>query len=209
MGLRRSVAEKGGVHTPEGSWSISRGTLTPRSNLAVYDRQAFRAPVLGAGAETGATAGVTFFEDDSVRIWHQNDDVDLVLQNQDARDWLQGVVAGMEKRSPEAEKNFKGLVIWHADAAEGGAFSAGADLQTMLPLFMSGGVKSDQTAVSQLQNASSIEICQRSSRRSRNGLGTGRWLRIDDARGETHVAALQSISVWSKSASAKYQAVAV
>jgi len=64
-----------------------------------------------------------------------------------------GVVAGMEKAIAEAEKNFKGLVIWHADAAEGGAFSAGADLQAMLPLFMSGGVKAIEPAVSQLQNA--------------------------------------------------------
>ena len=147
------VAEKGGVHTPEGSWSISRSTFAPRSNLAVYDRQAFRAPVLGAGAETGATAGVTFFEDDSVRIWHQNDDV-LILSFKTKMHVIgPGVVAGMEKAIAEAEKNFKGLVIWHADAAEGGAFSAGADLQAMLPLFMSGGVKAIEPAVSQLQNA--------------------------------------------------------
>ncbi len=147
------VADKGGVHTSEGSWSISRSTFVPRSNLAVYDRQAFRAPVLGAGAETGATAGVTFFEDDSVRIWHQNDDV-LILSFKTKMHVIgPGVVAGMEKAIAEAEKNFKGLVIWHADAAEGGAFSAGADLQAMLPLFMSGGVKAIEPAVSQLQNA--------------------------------------------------------
>ncbi|MFC0350196.1 3-hydroxyacyl-CoA dehydrogenase/enoyl-CoA hydratase family protein [Undibacterium danionis] len=147
------VADKGGVHTSEGSWSISRSTFVPRSNLAVYGRQAFRAPVLGAGAETGATAGVTFFEDDSVRIWHQNDDV-LILSFKTKMHVIgPGVVAGMEKAIAEAEKNFKGLVIWHADAAEGGAFSAGADLQAMLPLFMSGGVKAIEPAVSQLQNA--------------------------------------------------------
>ncbi|WP_395012027.1 3-hydroxyacyl-CoA dehydrogenase NAD-binding domain-containing protein [Undibacterium sp.] len=147
------VADNAGVHSSAGSWSISRNTFAPRSGLAVYDRQAFRAPVMGEGAATGATAGVTFFEDESVRIWHQNDDV-LILSFKTKMHVIgPGVVAGMEKALAEAEKNFKGLVIWHADAAEGGAFSAGADLQAMLPLFMSGGVKAIEPAISQLQNA--------------------------------------------------------
>jgi 3-hydroxyacyl-CoA dehydrogenase len=147
------VADNAGVHSSAGSWSISRNTFAPRSGLGVYDRQAFRAPVMGEGAATGATAGVTFFEDESVRIWHQNDDV-LILSFKTKMHVIgPGVVAGMEKALAEAEKNFKGLVIWHADAAEGGAFSAGADLQAMLPLFMSGGVKAIEPAISQLQNA--------------------------------------------------------
>ncbi len=147
------VADNPGVHSSAGSWSISRNTFAPRSGLAVYDRQAFRAPVMGEGAATGATAGVTFFEDESVRIWHQNDDV-LILSFKTKMHVIgPGVVAGMEKALAEAEKNFKGLVIWHSDAAEGGAFSAGADLQAMLPLFMSGGVKAIEPAISQLQNA--------------------------------------------------------
>ena len=153
MGLRRSSSRKGGVHTPEGSWSISRSTFAPRSNLAVYDRQAFRAPVLGAGAETGATTGVTFFEDDSVRIWHQNDDV-LILSFKTKMHVIgPGVVAGMEKAIAEAEKNFKGLVIWHADAAEGGAFSAGADLQSHVAIVYVWRRESDRT--------SSISIAKR------------------------------------------------
>jgi 3-hydroxyacyl-CoA dehydrogenase len=59
----------------------------------------------------------------------------------------------MDMAIAEAEKNFKGLVIWGADAAEGGAFSAGADLQSMLPLFMSGGVKSIEPVIAELQQA--------------------------------------------------------
>jgi 3-hydroxyacyl-CoA dehydrogenase len=42
-------------------------------------------------------------------------------------------------------------VIWNADAAEGGAFSAGADLQSALPAFMSGGAKAMDPIV-KLQN---------------------------------------------------------
>ncbi|MFZ6746340.1 3-hydroxyacyl-CoA dehydrogenase/enoyl-CoA hydratase family protein [Undibacterium sp. JH2W] len=147
------VAENAGVHTAEGSWSPASGKFVPRSTLAVYDRQAFRAPVLGTGVATGANAGTTFFEDDSVRIWHQNDDV-LVLSLKTKMHVIgPGVIEGMEKAIAEAEKNFKGLVIWSADAADGGAFSAGADLQAMLPLFMSGGVKAIEPAISRLQDA--------------------------------------------------------
>ena len=67
-----------GVHAADGSWSPARNANVPRSDLAVYRRQPFRAPVLGEGAATGGTAGTTYFEDDSVRIWHQDDEA-LVL----------------------------------------------------------------------------------------------------------------------------------
>ncbi|WP_394782288.1 3-hydroxyacyl-CoA dehydrogenase/enoyl-CoA hydratase family protein [Undibacterium sp.] len=142
-----------GVHTPEGSWSASGNTYVPRSELPVYQRQAFRAPVLGAGAPDGKTAGTTFFEDESVRIWHQSDDVLILSLKTKMHVIGPGVIDGMEKAIAEAEKNFKGLVIWNADAAEGGAFSAGADLQAMLPLFMSGGVKAIEPAIAKLQQA--------------------------------------------------------
>lgn len=148
-----AVAKNAGVHSAEGSWSASKNTYVPRSNLAVYDRQIFRAPVLGAGAPTGATAGTTFFEDESVRIWHQGDDVLILSLKTKMHVIGPGVIEGMEKAIAEAEKNFKGLVIWSADAADGGAFSAGADLQAMLPLFMSGGVKAIEPAISRLQQA--------------------------------------------------------
>jgi len=61
------------------------------------------------------------------------------------------VLAGMTRALKEAEASYKGLVIWHVDAATGGAFSAGADLEAMLPLFMSGGIKAIEPVVAQLQ----------------------------------------------------------
>jgi hypothetical protein len=130
------VAEKGGVHTAEGSWSAASQTFVPRSTLSVYERQPFRAPVLGAGAIDGRTAGTTFHEDDSVRIWHQDDEVLVISLKTKMHVISPDVINGFKKALAEAEKNFKGLVIWNADAAEGGAFSAGADLQSALPAFM-------------------------------------------------------------------------
>jgi 3-hydroxyacyl-CoA dehydrogenase len=142
-----------GVHAPDGSWSPAQKRNVPQSDLAVYKRQTFRAPLTGDAAANGKTAGTTFFEDESVRIWHQDDDV-LILSFKTKMHVIgQGIIEGINKALAEAEKNYKGLVIWHADAAEGGAFSAGADLQSMLPLFMSGGVKAIEPMVAQLQQA--------------------------------------------------------
>ncbi|MDB5729660.1 MAG: 3-hydroxyacyl-CoA dehydrogenase/enoyl-CoA hydratase family protein, partial [Noviherbaspirillum sp.] len=145
------VEENAGVHTAQGSWSPAKKAYVQRSMLPVYRRQVFRAPLLGEGAADGRAAGVTFFEDESVRIWHQNDDVLILSLKTKMHVIGPGVIAGLAKAVSEAEKNFKGLVIWNADAAEGGAFSAGADLQAMLPLFMSGGVKSIEPEVAKLQ----------------------------------------------------------
>ncbi|MES2151835.1 MAG: 3-hydroxyacyl-CoA dehydrogenase/enoyl-CoA hydratase family protein [Pseudomonadota bacterium] len=145
------VAEKG-VHTPEGSYSASKNAYVPRSSLAVYERQAFRAPVFGSGAVDGKSAGVTVHEDESVRIWHQNDEVLIISLKTKMHVIGEGVINGLKMAQAEAEKNFKGLVIWNADAADGGAFSAGADLQSALPLFMQGGAKAMEPGIALLQD---------------------------------------------------------
>ncbi|MDO9217748.1 MAG: 3-hydroxyacyl-CoA dehydrogenase NAD-binding domain-containing protein, partial [Lacisediminimonas sp.] len=142
-----------GVHFEEGSWSAERRCNVPRSELPVYRRQVFRAPLLGSGAADGRNGGKTVFEDESARIWHQEDDV-LVLSLKTKMHVIgPGVIDALARATDEAERNFKGLVIWNADAAEGGAFSAGADLQAMLPVFMSGGVKAIEPEVARLQQA--------------------------------------------------------
>jgi len=144
---------RSGVHAPEGSYSAARKTNVPRSTLPVYQRQLFRAPVAGAADADGATAGTTVFEDDSVRIWHQGDEV-LVLSLKTKMHVIgPGVIAGLAKAVAEAEKNYKGLVLWNADAAAGGAFSVGADLKSTMPLFMTGGAKAIEPVVAELQQA--------------------------------------------------------
>ncbi|MCJ7800061.1 MAG: 3-hydroxyacyl-CoA dehydrogenase family protein, partial [Polaromonas sp.] len=56
------VAQAGGVHTPEGSWSASSQKFIPRRQLPVYERQHFPEDVLGAQAPAFETAGTTLHE---------------------------------------------------------------------------------------------------------------------------------------------------
>jgi 3-hydroxyacyl-CoA dehydrogenase len=144
---------RSGVHAPDGSYSPARKISVSRSVLPVYRRQVFRAPIAGAADADGSTAGTTVFEDDSVRTWHQGDEVLIFSSKTKMHVIGPGVIAGLARALAEAELNYKGLVLWNADAAAGGAFSAGADLQSMLPLFMSGGVKAIEPEVAKLQRA--------------------------------------------------------
>jgi 3-hydroxyacyl-CoA dehydrogenase len=140
-----------GVHPPQGSWSPRNRTYLPRSDLPVYQRQIIRAPLRGEAQKAGL--GTTVYEDASVRLWHQDDDV-LILSTKTKMHVLNGeVVAGMNRAVEEAEANYAGLVIWQPDTAAGGPFSAGADLQTFLPIYMQGGAKAMDAAVGALQQA--------------------------------------------------------
>lgn len=146
-----------GVHGNDGSYSPGRGCDVVPSALPVYARQIFRAPVAGGSTADGqddpARSGMTVFEDASVRIWHQHDEI-LVLSLKTRLHVIDaGVIAGVRMAIAQAEQDFKALVLWSADAADGGAFSAGADLQSMLPLFMSGGVAAIEPELVKLQQA--------------------------------------------------------
>lgn len=141
-----------GVHTAEGSYSSAGNSYVPRSSLAVYQRQAFRAPVFGGDGEDAKTTGVTVHEDKSIRVWHQNDDVLIASLKTKMHVIDPGVIAGLKLALAEAEKNFKGLVIWNTDVTDGGPFSAGADLESAMPAFMQGGAKAVDPIIAELQN---------------------------------------------------------
>ncbi len=54
------MAEAGGVHTAEGSWSASQQKFVPRRQLPVYERQHFPEPLLGEkNLPDWRTAGTT------------------------------------------------------------------------------------------------------------------------------------------------------
>ncbi len=63
------VAEKQAFHTPEGSWSAAQNRFIQRSTLPVYQKQVFRAPLLGDGSPDPRTAGTTIYENADLRAW--------------------------------------------------------------------------------------------------------------------------------------------
>ncbi len=150
--MEGKVGAAGGVHTPAGSYSAFLDTFVARSTLPVYRRQEFCPPLFGSGVANGRSAGTTVFEDESVRLWHTGDEVLVISFKTKMHVIGEGVVNGLKMGLDEAEKNFKALVIWQPDAAEGAPFSAGADLQAALPLFMQGGAKAMEPGIKLLQD---------------------------------------------------------
>ncbi|TBO31391.1 3-hydroxyacyl-CoA dehydrogenase/enoyl-CoA hydratase family protein [Aquabacterium lacunae] len=126
-----------GVHTAEGSWSPAKKTYVPQRDLPVYKRQFFREDVFGSGAVDAAVAGKTLFEDAAIRLWTLDDEVVIASIKSKMHTISAEVTAGLTKGLELAEAGYKGLVIWSQD----GPFSAGADLQSMMPAFMQGGGK--------------------------------------------------------------------
>jgi 3-hydroxyacyl-CoA dehydrogenase len=147
------VAQRGGVHQPEGSWSPARKAFVPRSEHPVYQRQLFPVALAGEQAPTGHTGGNTVFEDESIRLWTLDgrgvDDVLVASIRTKVHAIGPGVIAGLLKGVELAEREYKGMVIWSPDDP----FSYGADLQALLPVFMSGGSKAIEPVVRQLQDA--------------------------------------------------------
>jgi 3-hydroxyacyl-CoA dehydrogenase len=147
------VAKANGVHTADGSWSPAKKKFVARSTLPVYARQIFRAPLLGEGAPTGATGGKTVFEDESVRLWTLDAGLAAEVLVMSIKTKVHaigpGVVNGLLKAVDLAESQYRGLVIWSPDDP----FSVGADLQAMMPVFMSGGVKAIGVEEKKMQDA--------------------------------------------------------
>ena len=146
------VAQAGAVHTPQGSWSPGRRAFVPRTELPVYARQLFRAPLAGDGAPAAQRAGTTVHEDNSCRIWHLDSgmasEVLIFSIKTKVHAIDPGVVAGLARAVDRAEAAYRGLVIWSPDDP----FSVGADIKAMAPLFMSGGPKAIAEGVRQLQD---------------------------------------------------------
>ena len=147
------VAQHGGVHQLEGSWSPARAKFVPRAAHPVYQRQLFPVTLAGEHAPSGHSGGNTVFEDESMRLWTLDgrgvDDVLIASIRSKVHAIGPGVIAGLLKGVELAERDYKGLVIWSPDDP----FSYGADLQAMLPVFMSGGVGAIGEAEKALQDA--------------------------------------------------------
>jgi 3-hydroxyacyl-CoA dehydrogenase len=149
------VADAGGVHTAAGSWNPATKKFVPRHDLPVYTRQHFPENVLGSSTPGFETAGKTLFEDAAIRLWTLDSDdkrpagTGVVIASIKTKMHVisMGVMAGLEKAVELAEADYQGVVIWSGDEP----FCAGADLQGMLPAFMSGGVSLLQEAMAEVQ----------------------------------------------------------
>lgn len=126
-----------GVHTPEGSWSASKGSYIPRSNLPVYQRQYFPEAVLGSGAVDPLKSGTELFKNDEVRVWTLDGEVVIASITAKLHLISPTVTEGLLKAVEIAEAGYQGLVVWSPDDV----FSAGANLEALMPVFMAKGAK--------------------------------------------------------------------
>ncbi|MFN7723798.1 MAG: 3-hydroxyacyl-CoA dehydrogenase/enoyl-CoA hydratase family protein [Rubrivivax sp.] len=126
-----------GVHTAEGSWSPTKGAYVPRSSLPVYQRQHFPEAVLGSGAAAPLKAGTEVFKNDEVRVWTLDGEVLIASITAKLHLISPTVTEGLLKAVELAEQSYKGLVIWSPDDV----FSAGANLEALMPVFMKSGAK--------------------------------------------------------------------
>ena len=119
-----------GVHGPDGSYSAETGKMVPRSRLPVYERQLFPETVLG---EKVHERGITVFEDEGVRMWHQADRIAIVSFKSKMHSLGTDVLLGLNRAIDEAERGFDALVIWHE-----APFAVGANLKAALESLKAG-----------------------------------------------------------------------
>ncbi|MBX3635183.1 MAG: 3-hydroxyacyl-CoA dehydrogenase/enoyl-CoA hydratase family protein [Rubrivivax sp.] len=142
------VAERG-VHTPEGSWSPAKKAYVPMRELPVYARQAFRENVLGGGATDPLASGTELFRNDDIRVWSPDGEVLVASITCKLHLISPAVVEGLYKAVELAEQSYAGLVLWSPDDV----FSAGANLEALMPVFMKHGSKGIKPEVKKLQDA--------------------------------------------------------
>jgi len=138
-----------GVHTPEGSWSPSKNAYIPRSALPVYQRQHFPENVLGSGAAAPLASGTEVFKNEDMRLWTLDGEVLIASITCKLHLISSAVVDGLLKGVELAEAGYKGLVIWSPDDV----FSAGANLEALMPVFMKQGSKGIKPEIKKLQDA--------------------------------------------------------
>ena len=128
---------RSGVHTPEGSWSAAQGAYLARPALPVYQRQHFPETVVGENAVPALKSGTEVFRNEEVRVWTL--DGEVLIASIDCKLHLISptVTAGLLKAVELAEASYQGLVIWSPDDV----FSAGANLEALMPVFMKAGAK--------------------------------------------------------------------
>ena len=136
-----------GVHDAAGSYSAATGRQIPASSAPVYKRQLFPETVLGSVVDRGKT----LFETDDVRLWNLGgDDIAIVSFKTKMHTISAGVIEGIHRAIDEAERNFKGLVIWQ----DGEPFSAGANLKEAVATLQAGKIAEFEGFIDRFQQTS-------------------------------------------------------
>lgn len=173
--LKGEVARRGGVHQPEGSWSASAHQFIARSQLPVYRQQAFPACIATTtsdnddGAQQNETkrstlvsdprqSGKTVIENEAARAWVGRDDNVLILSFKSKMNTIgPDTLATLCQAIDIAERDYAALVIWQPTSLTlgnpGGPFSAGANLEVAMPIFMQKGAKGIAPFVENFQRA--------------------------------------------------------
>lgn len=138
-----------GVHTPEGSWSPAKKAYVPRRDLVVYGRQHFPENVAGAGAAAPLQSGTEEFKNAEIRVWSLDGEVLIASITAKLHLISPDVTEGLLKAVEIAEQKYRGLVIWSPDDV----FSAGANLEALMPVFMKSGAKGIAPEEKKLQDA--------------------------------------------------------
>jgi 3-hydroxyacyl-CoA dehydrogenase len=138
-----------GVHTAEGSWSPAKKVYVPLAELPVYGRQCFRDNVLGSGAAEPLKSGTEVWRNDETRLWSPDGEVLVASITAKLHLISPAVIEGLLKAVELAEAGYQGLVIWSPDDV----FSAGANLESLMPVFMKHGSKGILPEVKKLQDA--------------------------------------------------------
>jgi 3-hydroxyacyl-CoA dehydrogenase len=143
------VAEAGGVHTAQGSWSPAKGQFVPRRVLPVYERQIFPEKLLGEDSlPDWKTAGSTIAESKALRTWTLDGQILIASIKNKMHAISPEVMEALMEAVDVAEADFQGMVIWSGDAP----FSVGADLEATMPAFVIGGADAIESVEQELQN---------------------------------------------------------
>ena len=112
------------------------------------ERQPFRETVLGSNAAAPLKAGTEVFRNEDVRVWSLDGQVLIASITAKLHLISPGVIEGLLKAVELAEEAYQGLVIWSPDDV----FSAGANLEALMPVFMKSGGKGILPVVKLLQD---------------------------------------------------------
>ena len=134
------------VHHADGSWSPIQKTYLPLRNNPVYTRQKLRENVISR--KTGL--GSTIFENDSVRLWNQDDDIAILSFKTKMHTISEAVLDSVLQACDEADKNHAALVLWHPTTP----FAVGADLTQVGNELKAGNVVAVDGIVKKFQQAS-------------------------------------------------------